>query len=219
MKKAWKVFTLGDDGKLLSGMMPDKDDVNNIASLNEWVEYQNGDVPRGFSVFGIDKHDHSNDDALNYYVEDNIAQNNYEKYKQLLDYVQKYGALDPMKSSAKKGVFEVEVDDVLDDAALPVGYDNLRDFPEEYQVRKMRVVNSLNPTDEDVEALLNGKGSALARFKSQKYLNTRMPDAMLRAYLRKLLLEDNIRASIDRMYNQPTTLSDKHIKDAVSRRF
>lgn len=218
MKKAWKVFSLGNDGALLSATMPDVNDKNNLV-LGQWRQYVDGDVPRGFSVFGIDKHDHTNDDAINYFENDTIAQNNYERYKQLLDYVKKYGALDPMETGEKRGVFEVEVDDVIDDADIPEGYDTLRDFPEEYQAKRIKVLKSLEPAEEAIEALLNGKGSALARFKSQKYMNTRMPEAMRKAYLRKLLLEDNIRASIDRMYNQPTTLSDKHIKDAISRRF
>lgn len=219
MKKAWKVFTLGDDGTLLSGMMPDENDENNIKNKEEWKEYVAGPVPRGFSVFGIDKHSHGADDSINYFVNDKVARNKYEKYKKLLAYLKKYGALDPMSSNEKRGVFEVEVDDVIDDDNIPEGFDRLRDFPEEYQARKLRVVKDLTPTEEDIDALLAGKGTALARFKSKKYITTRMPENIRRAYLRKLLLEENVRASIDRMFNQTETLSDEHIKNAVARRF
>lgn len=223
-KKGWKVFLQDDNGTLLSTVMPDADDINNIPKDNEWVEYKDIDelYKRGFSLFGIDKNETH---RPYYFFSDHVAENNYERYMQLLKYLQHYGAND---SGKNKVVYEVEVDDILsnNEEELPEGYDFLRDFPEEYQARKIKPVKNLNPSEEDIDNLIKGEGSALAKWKAKEVLkefdfldiHKKLKNDTIRYYIKNILLEDNIRHSIDRMFPQPTTISD-HILKAVKRRF
>lgn len=211
VKKGWKVFTKGDDGELLSAVMPDVENSNNLTD-DEWKTYTDteGLHKRGFSLFGIDKNEVH---RPFYFFSEGIAENNYEKYMNLLNYIKRYSSSD----LGNKIVYEVEVDDVIPNEDIPEDYDHLRDFPEEYQAKKIRRGRSLEPTEEQIEALKNGEGSALARWKA-KQLPEDLHSDIKEKLLKDILREENIRQSIDRMFPQDTTISD-HILKAIKRRF